>query len=157
MWQLVIRDIKITIIHIATVETIIWLSGEFFVIRQTQTGLNLQLLTLYYLLFQENQKAEQANTQSKGWKQKLLVKVGVNTNSESLKWITGTDGKCGDWGIVWDFVQKISKCKESQGEREEIILFWKERRQNKFSMERQVVLFLLITDTLPISSLVKWR
>ncbi|OPJ82485.1 hypothetical protein AV530_000312 [Patagioenas fasciata monilis] len=33
----------------------------------------------------ENQRAKEDNTQSKGWKQKLLLKIRVNTNSGSLK------------------------------------------------------------------------
>lgn len=66
-------------------ETINLLTGEVFAIRQTQTGTKLQMLAFYYPLFHENQRAKQANTQSKDWRQKLLLKAGVNTYSESLK------------------------------------------------------------------------
>lgn len=61
------------------------LSGEFFIIRKTQTGTKLQMVAFCYPLFQENQRAKEDNTQSEGWKQKLLFKVRENTNSGSLK------------------------------------------------------------------------
>lgn len=48
----VIQYIKITIIDIAAAETIIILSVEVFVIRQTQTGTDLHRLYFCYPLFQ---------------------------------------------------------------------------------------------------------
>lgn len=136
-------------------ETINLLTGEVFAIRQTQTGTKLQMLAFYYPLFQENQSAKQANTQSKGWKQKLLLKVRINTNSESLKWVTGTDGKHGDWEIVWDFVWDQQVKRKSGEKKRSIYVLLKGNEAEQ--VERQVVLSLLITDALSVSFLVEWK
>lgn len=48
----VIQYIKITIINVATVETILLLSDELFIIKQTQREAKLQMVYFSYPFFQ---------------------------------------------------------------------------------------------------------
>lgn len=146
LWWLVIQCIQITIINIAVVKIINW----FFITENTK---QVTMLGIYYPTItntqhwlKENQKAMQPSIPSKSLKQKLWFKVIIKINSESVKWVTGIDGKHKSKTRLGILCKALAHKRKWVRKREAFMFFWKEMRQNNLGIDRQVFLSLLITN-----------
>lgn len=135
------KCIKITIINIAVVKII-----NLFFITENTNRKQVTMLGIYYPWFKENQKAMQPSTPSKSLKQKLWFKVTINANPESIKWVTGIDGKYKSKTLLEILCNVLAHSRKSGRKREVFIFFWNEMKQNNLGIGRQVVLSLLIAD-----------